>query len=437
MKKQLSLVLIILLSNLCIAQKHVTTYYDYAKIHPKEDYYVNTAGQKNGPYKGYNSNGVVVMEYNYLNGNPNGLCIDYNADTHNQRSVAGKVTYKNGVKDGYALAFDPDNHFWTKWKEGTYKDGKENGLWKEWWPVDGVQPVVLKSEGYYLNGVTSGLWTNYHKNGKIQATGNTSNNLLTGTWRFYSETGNLIAKGGYLEGRKNGSWYYYDVNDSTKVRNSGEYANGIRIGAWTIYFDKKWNETDEPSQYAFYRKITFDNSGKPTADKVCDFYISGAKQWEGYLSSINPEVYRNTGVAIYYYENGKVQQEYDYDKGIIKTYYDNGTLSDETGMLKDGTLTGSHKEYYENGKLKAEGSYINKTPDGYWKFYYENGVLSSEGKYDKKGMRDNKTGIWKTYYESGKIKSVTDYRNPGTGYHDPSVTEYDERGKITKHQDAY
>src|SRR5688572_23336049 len=105
MKKLIALFFIALCAKYSTGQKLVTTYYDWNKIHPKEKYYVNSAGQMSGSYKLYNQNGVVIKEYNYLNGLENGLCIDYAAIENNQRVVAAKGSSKNGQPDGYYVQF--------------------------------------------------------------------------------------------------------------------------------------------------------------------------------------------------------------------------------------------------------------------------------------------------------------------------------------------
>ena len=47
-------------------------------------------------------------------------------------------------------------------------------------------------------------------------------------------------------------------------------------------------------------------------------------------------------------------------------------------MEKDG---GKGKEYYDNGKLKFEGEYLNGERNGKGKEYYWNGKLEFEGEY--------------------------------------------------------
>nr|AGO88048.1 hypothetical protein [uncultured bacterium 125003-E23] len=46
-----------------------------------------------------------------------------------------------------------------KKEEGTFKDGKEDGL-KTWWYENGQK----MSESFYKDGVLDGLWTNWYKN---------------------------------------------------------------------------------------------------------------------------------------------------------------------------------------------------------------------------------------------------------------------------------
>ena len=47
----------------------------------------------------------------------------------------------------------------------------------------------------------------------------------------------------------------------------------------------------------------------------------------------------------------------------------------------EGKKSGNFKEYYDNGKLKFEGEYINDKRSGYAKEYYDNDILKFEGEY--------------------------------------------------------
>src|ERR1035437_7841619 len=68
-----------------------------------------------------------------------------------------------------------------------------------------------------------------------------------------------------------------------------------RVGTWTILYDKNWNKVNIPDSATYYRIINFKN-GKPDG-KVTDYYLSGTKQWEGFLYSFKPD--SSYGHAIY------------------------------------------------------------------------------------------------------------------------------------------
>ncbi|KZE75031.1 hypothetical protein AV926_17520 [Myroides marinus] len=93
-----------------------------------------------------------------------------------------------------------------------------------------------------------------------------------------------------------------------------------------------------------------------------------------------------TGIAVVYYENGKVKEETTYvlgvKKGIQREYYDNGKLKIEKNyeygkfveekkyctrfgkmmmipIYEDSVLEGDYKEYDEAGVLKVKRQYKN------------------------------------------------------------------------------
>jgi len=58
------------------------------------------------------------------------------------------------------------------------------------------------------------------------------------------------------------------------------------------------------------------------------------------------------------------------------------------------------KEYYNTGKIKAEGWLKNGIKDGYWKFYHQNGVVSEQGFY-----KNNKREKYWHFYTPKEILS--------------------------------
>jgi len=69
--------------------------------------------------------------------------------------------------------------------------------------------------------------------------------------------------------------------------------------------------------------------------------------------------------------NGKIYKySYKYKTYTMLLGYDYFELKDGKGKIE---------EYYDNGKLKYEGEYLNGKPNGKGKGYYDNGKLRYEG----------------------------------------------------------
>ena len=86
----------------------------------------------------------------------------------------------------------------------------------------------------------------------------------------------------------------------------------------------------------------------------------------------------------------------------INTYSQNSTYSDlvnRTETKQDGK---EHKKYYESGKLKWKGFYLEGKKTGEWTGYFENGNLWYVGNY----IEGKKTGTWKINYENGEIRKI-------------------------------
>jgi antitoxin component YwqK of YwqJK toxin-antitoxin module len=113
----------------------------------------------------------------------------------------------------------------------------------------------------------------------------------------------------------------------------------------------------------------------------------------------------NTLDSLYisYYQNGRIKSRGYYINGKAngnwEYFYENGNLKMK-GELKDNVSHGYWTYYYENGGVNMEGEVIKDHREGQWKFYYENGNIKSEGLYRK----SLKNGPWKYYYEDSKPK---------------------------------
>ena len=93
-------------------------------------------------------------------------------------------------------------------------------------------------------------------------------------------------------------------------------------------------------------------------------------------------------------------------KGIKvgKEEYPNGAVEVEyqhyTSFFFYKTKHGWYKSYYESGKVKEEGNYVDKKTEGKWVWYYESGKVFWERNYVD-GKREGKSvGYW----ENGEIR---------------------------------
>ena len=70
----------------------------------------------------------------------------------------------------------------------------------------------------------------------------------------------------------------------------------------------------------------------------------------------------------------------------------------EKGMQKNSLRTGQCKNYYENGKLRMEGNYVEGKKTGVQKIYHPNQKIKATGKYINGEKADN----WVYYAKNGK-----------------------------------
>ncbi len=226
-------------------------------------------------------------------------------------------------------------------------------------------------------------------------------------------------------------------------------SQGVRIGRWTILFDKDFKPTELKDSAQYFRVITY-NKGIPSG-RVYDYYLSGALQAESNLLSDQPvDVY--DGTVLIYYEKGNLKYKFQFKKGELvgqhKEYYPNGVLAFtgqyingkaeglweyfyesgekkatfnyingktnglklmystegkiiEKGPLLDDKRIGYWEDWYDNGSREAEGNFVDDKREGKWNFYHENNALQSSGNYRK----GNKNGVWNYFYDNGQQKS--------------------------------
>lgn len=195
----------------------------------------------------------------------------------------------------------------------------------------------ISSEGYLKDNKPTGFWKSYYVTGIKKSEGKWFNNKLDSVWIFYDQLEDTLEKINYFLGKKNGYHLKYFKNDEFKNKFSSKelYVNGLRN-------DKSYNyyETGE-------------------LKKVVP-YLNGKRQGVGFEYDRKGNI-----ITINRYRNNKI---------IVKENINR--------YNKDGKKEGVWREFYNNGNIKEEKSYLNGKLHGFFKIYNEEGKLLDAIKYE-------------------------------------------------------
>ncbi|MBN2776790.1 MAG: hypothetical protein JXR36_04065 [Bacteroidales bacterium] len=117
-----------------------------------------------------------------------------------------------------------------------------------------------------------------------------------------------------------------------------------------------------------------------------------------------------------------------------------------TGTMQDDTLTnyidinkkkqGKWVKYYDSGKIKYKGYFVNDQPTGTFMFYHTNGKIKSLMNYDDNGFatteiywkngndaakgqyndKKERIGKWEIFFEDGSLASIINYNDSGKAH---------------------
>jgi antitoxin component YwqK of YwqJK toxin-antitoxin module len=267
-----------------------------------------------------------------------------------------------------------------KFEGCSYKDGKKDGLWTEWY-----ENGQKEWERTYINGRIEGLYSIWYNNGQKECSGNIKDQRYNGIWTFWDKDGVKYEGKMIREGDEDGTFFErYGVSERLRIATHENYINGKREGLFTEW----WSNGQKEIQ------TNYENDEKEGL--LTEWRSNGKKKKEGnYING------KREGLFTEWWSNGHKE---------IQTNYEN----DE----KEGLLT----EWYKSGKKKRETNYKDGKSDGLsteWN-WYKYGQKSGERTY-KDGNED---GLHTRWYENGQKSHVSDYND----YNNPLETEYYENG---------
>lgn len=144
------------------------------------------------------------------------------------RSEYTLADFKDGMYNGNFQHFKSNK---LK-EEGTYKEGRKDGIYKEYYS-DGIQ---IKKSTPYKDGKLNGIVTSYYTDGKPEKEKEYAMSIENGIERSYNyETGN-VSQRNYKDGRQHGMQeIYFSSNVGDFVEHS-TYEAGKRVGHFSETF---------------------------------------------------------------------------------------------------------------------------------------------------------------------------------------------------------
>ena len=407
--------IVTLLANHAFAQntQTVKTYHDpWTKTQLAEVYTVlQNTPTKHGNYKKYDERGTLIEDKNFSNGQFHGTC----------------KTFYNAF---LAQVYDNPKDWYGKIAEVlNYSKGELHGSAEEYHYLYGKQQ--LKYQRVYANGAMTKN-TEYHNNGnkKISV-------QLNGICTEWHENGQKSAEYTYKNGEADGqynAWY-----ENGNIAGTGIFRNGNKFGKWTEYYPdgKILQENDYNEDFISTKKREYFPNGSIKAERYLvkeDIYketkydsISGNKILDAELKFVtvrNEVKLVKNGKELQFYNNGAKKSETNYVALYETNYY---------AERKNGQFV----EWFENGKIKAQGTYDKDRMVGTWTTYYENGNKESETNYiqnERPPYNSIKDGDSKTFYSNGNIKSEGKYKN---GYENGLWLFYKETGELDYAEDEF
>ena len=114
-------------------------------------------------------------------------------------------------------------------EKGSYKNGKLNGEWQDYYEngkvktngnyTDGIpvdqweyfteEGLMKRKTTFNKKGFEEGYFETFHSNGKIESRGYSKNQQYDGLWELFYHNGQISQKGNFQDGERVGQWEYF------------------------------------------------------------------------------------------------------------------------------------------------------------------------------------------------------------------------------------
>ena len=329
--------------------------------------------------------------------------------------------------------------------EGFLVNGRPDGYWRNYHPGG-----ALASEGSRSGGKLAGVWTFYDEKerfvesvpfeqdlkwGEAQTFDTTGMVIGTSTWlrdtldgpmRRWGRNNTLLEEWPYIAGHRSGTAWVWDENDGRVIQRSTwldgvlrevEQVNrydidGKKFGKWLVFWrhasvreDGSYENGLREGVFKFFsrsgrlERIETYHRGQLIPSEADAVILDIKKHYNQDGQLIRKGPYRGevaVGLHQFYQTNGEV------DRGEMFT---DGLISSSGPLVGLGLKQGHWKEFWPDGKLRAEGPWDNGQKHGYWKYYNQNEVLIQQGKFNNGSWH----GHWQWFYNPDQLHRSEHY----------------------------
>ncbi len=371
MKKTSLLILVSFLSFTILSQTVKREYYDYRKTQIMAKYQVNSVGEKNGWFKGYDREGILIYDYNYKNNLWHGTNKVYTT-YGGSRTLDKTESYKLGILDGPAAYYVEDGKGIGRYakSKGSYKNGEKNGKWTfissydnygmsdKWAKVS----EFITFNKFYENG-TEIYPDGEHKiyflpSKKIQATYQFSNNYKSGIWSTYHPSGQILETITYKNGKPVGNHIIYNADGSIKSKKFYEDYEALsdlyKDSAMTAFKNHDFETAEK-----FFKKMKssdariMNDMAKAKTNREQKHYVESIKNIKSAVAGIENDIIMDYYLQVYKEYIIDIDTKFDFLLKEEKTKEIRLEFLDYEDAFNDGIL---NKEDFEKYK-KLYGDY--------------------------------------------------------------------------------
>ena len=415
-------------------------------------------GILDGKYEEWDSLGTDIVKGDYVNGKRDKKWLYYDGEGRRDKFIFLEM---DSVITDYEFKYYPN---WQIVEEPSFNDrGLFDGKWESFYIDGATSKTYYYDEGikvkewlsYYQDGRRDNytfydqdtLITNYdfqyYANLQIMEEPRFNKvGLFDGKWEAFYEDGEIKKTFGYDQNKKDKIWFSY-YNDGRR-QNYTYYTQDTLITDYDFKYYDNLKIVKNPDLYDFEYYMNLEVVEKPRNDNLQiveepkfskqglfdgkweSFFENGdpwrtfyydegnkTKLWTVYYDSTGTRhsetIYENDLKEGMYYQWYETVKEDSKEEGLyvedkkheIWTYW-NEFAEKTLEVWELGVLLHTYKyEYYDNGQVKEEPSYVNGKMHGDWVRYFPNGDIKGT-----RVFRENlKEGLWMEYHRNPPGKS--------------------------------